>query len=357
MGHLNRALSLVRAVDRCRRSETPVVFPVETCVITNSSYVDSLDMGSMLAKGDRLITIDPNLTRDETAYQVIDFIRSTPHDVLIVDTFPRGLGGELADLLPGLDCCKVLVHRDLNPRYVSEFNLSSFVDQFELVIAPGELGELSSLSHVVRTNPWLLCEPDELFSPLRSRRLLQVDSDERPVVAVIGCGTEAEVNQMRDVADELALDFAGNAIVRFVTPRQTESANENKRASPGAIVVHVWPFLRVIRAVSVVVGGGGYNTVNEARATQTRLVGIPRKRMYDRQHLRLDDDERVPNSSDTARLVKRALAAQQRESQGQGQVPVYVNGANAAARAIAETVAGFSGGTGGTGSPGSAGVA
>ena len=60
------------------------------------------------------------------------------YECVIVDTFPRGLGGELAEILPQLSVPKVLIHRDINPDYVIAKNLPDFVaDNFDLVIVPG----------------------------------------------------------------------------------------------------------------------------------------------------------------------------------------------------------------------------
>lgn len=50
------------------------------------------------------------------------------------------MGGELADILPQLQHIPgILIHRDINPRYITAKNLRSFVaENFDAVIVPGE---------------------------------------------------------------------------------------------------------------------------------------------------------------------------------------------------------------------------
>jgi len=96
-------------------------------------------------------------------------LRETDYQCLIVDTFPRGLGGELAAILPELKTSlRVLIHRDINPEYVKVKNLHQFVaDCFDLVLVPGEGVEvpLANLPCVQHTNPWLIRSAWEL--PIR----------------------------------------------------------------------------------------------------------------------------------------------------------------------------------------------
>ena len=154
-------------------------------------------------------------------------MRRPPPDVLVVDVFPRGLAGELAPLLGSLRCHKILVHRDLNPEYVERYDLSQFVDAYNLILVPGEEAPFQTAPHAAITAPWLMRDADELLSPAEARRALQVESNYLPVVAVMGCGRIEEVAQMRQLANELMCDVGGQAEVRFVTPAaQSEEAGE-----------------------------------------------------------------------------------------------------------------------------------
>lgn len=331
MGHLTRALALARAVVRRsssgenRQSEDNPATHIS--LLTNSPFANVLPLADELGSNHRLLTISPSLSRDETADRVIDLLQTTSFDVLVVDTFPRGLGGELSDLLPRLDCPKILVHRDLNPRYVAYAGLSDFVNQFDRLLVPGESAPFETYSHAVRTAPWLIRDDHELLSSIESRRMLQVESDTLPIVAVIGCGKAEEIQQMRCLATQLTSEFSSVAAVRFVTPRTIDFEDFSCQLL-GLTTVSPWPFLASIRGVSVIVGSGGYNTVHEARATGTRLIGLSQKRLYDRQHRRLEPHENANSLEEVREQVAAALASVS-ESPG-CERPTYQNGVHQA---------------------------
>ncbi|MEB3147495.1 MAG: UDP-N-acetylglucosamine--LPS N-acetylglucosamine transferase, partial [Sphaerospermopsis sp.] len=86
-GHLNRALSLGRIAAKEKKVN----------IITNSPYTPQIN-----SEGCTLHCISNNAGFAETCQQVREIILNTDCDRLIIDTFPRGLGGELADILPQL---------------------------------------------------------------------------------------------------------------------------------------------------------------------------------------------------------------------------------------------------------------
>jgi hypothetical protein len=252
--------------------------------------------------------LSSRLNRDETAARVVDIIKSTSVDVLVVDTFPRGLAGELADLLPGIGCRKVLVHRDLNPRYATSVGVADAARQFDRILVPGESAPFETYPQAIRTAPWFIRDAHELLTRAEARRLLAAQSNSLPIVAVIGCGRAGELEQMRCLGIELTRALCSVANVRFVTPCvhcETSGSDPRTRLT----TVNVWPFLKVVRAVSVVVGGGGYNTVHEARATRTPLVALARPRLYDRQQCRLLASERVADLREVRERVAAAMAS------------------------------------------------
>ena len=287
MGHLTRAIALARAIVRGSETEDPERPQSQICLLTNSPFADRLPLASELGSRHQVVAINPNLDRDETSRRVADLFNMAPFDMLVVDTFPRGLGGELADLLPAIKCPKVLVHRDLNPRYCEKFRLASFIQLYDRLLIPGESAPFDTFPHAVRTAPWLIRDHHELQAPAEARRFFGVESNAVPVVAVLGCGRAQEMKQMRDLAIRLSCDFESKAAVRFVT-LESRPSDAN---SPVLNVIGSWPFFRAIRGVSLIVGGGGYNTVSEARATGTPLIGIPWPRLYDRQDRRLAPNE------------------------------------------------------------------
>ncbi len=259
LGHLTRTVALARVA---RRSGHCVR------VLTNSPFAAELPLHKDLGDEGALIRIDPTRNRHEVASIVGGILEAREFDVLIVDTFPRGLGGELVPFLHHLACPKILVHRDLDPAYVSWANLRAIAMRFDLLILPGEDAPLGDLPHAIRTHPWLLRERAELLDRPAARRRLDVGEDEnRHVIVVAGCGRLDEIEAARSLSSRLDCHLAGAALVRFVS---VANANESAK-NPGAVI---WPLLEVMEGIDVLVGSGGYNTVYEARATATPLVAL-----------------------------------------------------------------------------------
>lgn len=318
LGHLTRAVALARAAIRGQADGAPPR-RTEIILLTNSPFASSLPISEELGESHRVVKLPSDLSRDETAGRVLELIRSERFDTLVVDTFPRGLGGELVPLLPELSCRKVLTHRDLSPKYCAQFRLSEFVRHFDRLVVPGEAAPYENFPHAVRTAPWLIRDQHELLSPRAARRRLNVEDDDRPVVAVIGCGRDEEVEQMRCFASQLTSEHADTAAVRLITPQITaaqSTAAGNRRGSdaglsspPNLTTVHLWPFFSSILGVSVIVGGGGYNCVHEARATGAKYIGLSWPRLYDRQQRRLRAHERAADFEQARQQVRTAIAA------------------------------------------------
>ena len=127
LGHLTRAVALSRAALRGSGQDEQKTH-TEIVLLTNSPFAETLPVSNELGRGHRVLKLRSTLSRDETAAQVIELLQTERFDTFIVDTFPRGLGGELAPILPELACRKLLVHRDLNPRYCDQYKLQEFVN-------------------------------------------------------------------------------------------------------------------------------------------------------------------------------------------------------------------------------------
>ena len=246
-----------------------------------------MPIGDELTGDDCLVVIAADAGRERTATLVKESFEQSNAQLLVVDTFPRGLGGELAELLPAMAIPKALVHRDLNPKYIESFGLNGFVAQnYDLLLTPGEPGQLDSVP-TLHTRPWLIRDSNELLSRQSARTQLSISkSDQTPVVLVSGCGRLEEIAEMAELAAWLRLQLKERGHVRFCSPTSNELAD-----------VSVWPLLPLLPAVDVLIGAGGYNTVSEARATQTSLLAFARPRMYDRQYVRLNAGEQFENRS------------------------------------------------------------
>ncbi|MCA9073212.1 MAG: hypothetical protein KDA84_30020 [Planctomycetaceae bacterium] len=328
LGHLTRAVALGRAVTRWGNSEGQ---PLTIDLLTNSPFASAVNVSAELGSEHRVIALSPQWNRDETATYTVDFLSKTPCDYLVVDTFPRGLCGELSEVLPKLACRKVLVHRDLNPKYIQQFDLLNCTDQFDQLVLPGESAPFETCAHAFRTKPWLIRDHEELFPPNLARDRLAVDSDSVPIVAVMGSGKVHEVDQMKELAWDLARSLGKSVAVRFITPHQ-QVVPEDEFCSPHFATIPLWPFFPLIRATSVIVGGGGYNTVQEARATATPFVGCPQPRLYDRQWRRLKPYETALTPHE---VLKRVADALEQKPPGQTHHPYFENGVRQAVWHIA----------------------
>lgn len=311
LGHLTRAVALGRAA---RRSGHTVD------VVTNSPFASALPLEAELGEGHvhRLgAELDKHAVREAIEW-LLDSMRP---EVLVVDTFPRGLGGELAPLLPGVKARKVLVHRDLHPDYVERFGLARFVEAFDRLIVPGEPAPFAHHPLAVSTPPWLVLDAGELLDVPAARRKLGVpeEAEAAPVVAVVACGRPEEVLEYTRLAETLQRGLGPSALVRLLAPE----------APP-----RLWPAFAVMRGIDVLVGAGGYNTVQEARATGTPLVAIARPRLYDRQALRLRSSERIASLDEALERVRCLLPSGARRERP---TPAFVNGAHEAVRLIEET--------------------
>ncbi|MFP2930590.1 hypothetical protein ACLESO_36410, partial [Pyxidicoccus sp. 3LG] len=153
MGHLTRAGALARMAARQGHAVS---------LLTNSPFAPGLPLEEVLGSGVSVRRLGAELDKPTVRGAVERWLEEARADVLVVDTFPRGLGGELAPLLPGLRTRKVLVHRDLNPAYVARFDVARAVEAFELLLVPGEDAPFAGHPRAVRTAPWLLLEAGEL---------------------------------------------------------------------------------------------------------------------------------------------------------------------------------------------------
>lgn len=223
------------------------------------------------------------------------FAAATPAAV-VVDTFPRGLLGELPALLARSPAARVWVQRLLAPEYLAWAGLPGSAPRFDLVLRPGEAVPGARGRRTLSTAPWLVRDARELLRPEAARAALGVGSD-LPLVVVAGAGTAEEVRAQGRLAERLAERLIGRAEVRLLAPPGPPA--------PGLVARWVWPLLSHLPGVDLLVGAGGYHTVHEARATGTPLLALARPRLYDRQALRLRPEELARDEDD---LLARASA-------------------------------------------------
>ncbi|AKF84270.1 hypothetical protein MFUL124B02_41485 [Myxococcus fulvus 124B02] len=326
MGHFTRASGLARNAARKGHHVT---------LVTNSPFAPDVPLEAVLGPEVHVHRLSPELGKAAMRETVDCLLEGVRPDLLVVDTFPRGLVGELAPLLPSLRMGKVLVHRDLNPTYVARFDIAAAVEDFHLLLVPGEDAPFAGHPRAVRTEPWLLLGREEWLGREEARERLGVAPDDtRPLVAVMGSGNALEVEEAGLIAARLQERLGALAPVRWLAPpgpwlseKAPRKKNVVRDGAPRPL--RVWPALAVMSGVDVLVGAGGYNTVQEARVTGTPLVALARERRYDRQAVRLRPGElaRTPEE-----LVERAVELV--GSRPRRDPPSYANGARDAVALI-----------------------
>jgi len=114
----------------------------------------------------------------------------------------------------------------------------------------------------------------------------------------------------------LADEFPVTLEVRFVVINKSESLDRQEIDRPNFKIVSIWPFFQAIRGASIVISGGGYNSVNEARAAGIPFCGIPRKRLYDRQYKRIASSDCVERFEDLRTKIESSVLNVPTQSKG-----------------------------------------
>lgn len=325
-GHLTRALSLAKVAAESRRVK----------IICNSKYLKSLWQNSSWNEivGTRKIEIIDccHLRSAVEKVELKDLIEHHLNDrslsTFIVDSFPRGLIGELEDLLVRKSGAykTVLIHRDLNPDYVDKYNLRDFaIANFDLIINPGEGSRPAFYDVAESTVPWLIRSSEELQ---KSTHLLpDYFIEARNRVLICPSGKDAELESYVGIAQKLATDFS-NYNFFFLGSAETLFERDNLRQ------LKYWPAIDLIALSSVVIGSGGYNISYECSALKVPLLALAQSRMYDRQKLRLLDLKH--HYFDTETQVLEGFAEFIAQTQANQSIPLFENGVASAVQKIEE---------------------
>jgi len=218
-------------------------------------------------------------------------------DALVVDTFPRGLLGELDGALR--TCPRVLVHRDLADAYALRRETREAASTFDAILSPGETGPLAESACAVMTAPWLLAAGAVLVDATTARRFFGASHDAAaesgagavPVVVIATTNDDDEARKLLSTGRALAEELRGRVHVAFA----------DLRASDAPL-----PLARLLAGVDLLVGAGGYHLVHEARATRTPLAALPAHRAYDAQWRRLRPEERAADLTEIASRIRGA---------------------------------------------------
>lgn len=269
-GHLNRAIALGRQAAPQHHVR----------ILTNSPYAPWVETQlhqiafSPSVVSNLSLQILPTASFAETRRQVQGMIQNKNYERLIVDTFPRGLGGELVDCLPSLSSIpKILIHRDIDPTYVQAKQVGQFVeDYYDTILIPGEGDNVpfTELPQAVHTAPWVMLNAQELPPPVLPTK--------KPTLIVVAAGNLEEMAFWGQLMVQLQATFS-EANYRCL-------AHTCPPGCPPQLWIQQWPGLPVLHQADVVLGGAGYNTVFECHALGKPLIAFAWPRQYDRQHLR-----------------------------------------------------------------------
>jgi len=235
-------------------------------------------------------------------------LEAQPIDRFIVDSFPRGLAGELAPMLSRLSMRKFLVARHMNADYAIKPEVLESLQAYEHLLLPGEASVWQSHCRHTMTAPWFVRDAAEIPSPSSVRASLAIDPQKR-VAVFVGTGNPEEVNELH----ALSLRAKVRTSLHIVWLSPTDVSN--------------WPAMNVLAAADVVLGSAGYNLVWECRALKVPLLCQVRSRLYDEQEKRVGAEQRWFNEEE---LWERLAEVSPRTPQSVG----FDNGAHTAAWSI-----------------------
>jgi hypothetical protein len=251
LGHLTRALAIINALDRTGSSALAFT------LVTNSPLAKRLNINRFI---DRISLVTIN-SETELTDRITAVFQVEPKLVL-VDTFPRGLMGELVPWLKRLRCPRLLIQRYLNPHYLTSFAIGEFV-----------------------TTNYQACL--RLADNLPTQQLHQNTYD----LAAVTLATESTIAPTLFIGQSqprlLFIDF-GVAADRFIAAipelfslRVVTVKSDRVASLPAAL--EFFPASALFSQADLIVGGCGYNLFHEVRREQRPAIFLPQRQTYDDQ--------------------------------------------------------------------------
>jgi len=251
--------------------------------------------------------------------ETLKLIESCRPRVLAVDTFPFGITGELAEILPTLSCRKVLIARRLNARWAA-WGPPTWED-FDRVLLAEEWE--NETDNVRQCSPILLRNAEELLPREQAKAVLGVAADE-PVVLGIS-------------SDEPGWTAGFFILLRKVWRRLRPAArlclaSPDLPAGDSPRVDH-YPLVELFNGIELVVGPCGCNLFHEAQACGVPAIFLPRPRHYDDQYARARNCPTAASPEELEALLRELMPTHLRR-----EAAAYANGAQEAAQAILRMV-------------------
>jgi hypothetical protein len=251
LGHLTRARAIIPALVGMAPAQFHISF------ISNSPHTEKIvDNVDQLAVVSSQAELEPALDR----------MFETMPDLFVVDTFPRGLMGELVKWLDRLSCPRILIQRYLNERYVRDYSIADFVGRhYDCALRLADnLPQQNFCTTTIDLPPITIldqigsCKPvPKLFDEEeRGLRLLFVD---------FGSAADAYL-------EAIPPSFA----VRVITldpVRLTALGN----------ALSYYPAAALFDQADLIVGACGYNLYHEVKRSGRQAIFLPQPRTYDDQ--------------------------------------------------------------------------
>lgn len=243
------------------------------------------------------------------------WLRTLPvPDLLVVDVFPRGVVGEVAEIQREVPTW--LVTRHVPAEFYRHAPIREALRSFELVIwtEPPTAG-LADLGVPAATVPPVLLGPKPLCRE-EARRQLGV-ADGEPLLLTIGTGGAEQQRRLLRLTHRLgrtlrlATRFVSTDISTGDDIERSDDQPGRERGREGSCrldVVSLFPLARWLPAADVVVSAGGYHAVHEIRAAGIPAIFIPQWRRYDDQAARVRGDVVAVSPNDLEDRVRDALA-------------------------------------------------
>ena len=280
LGHIVRQLAIANSIQK------QVAGKSKSTIVTTSEFAPLI--AQLVAHQDhdhiQFELLPPNCLPTESEYLLSKLIDSKPI-CLIVDVFPRGLGGELVNCFvqqPNLP--RVLVARNLPSAYLHQFQIESFVRyNYQRVFRIEPEAPFENLPQSQLTCP-------VIFQAATTSPIPATTQDGERRVLVIGSGTHAECQELRRLADDL------NSIARSNIADDT--SQHCKFYFHGPTLAgngrFYWPPASQLAGFDLIIGNAGYNLFWETRLTRVPAILFARPRKYDNQRIRSEFNWPMP---------------------------------------------------------------
>lgn len=246
-GHVTRTLNLVRHA-RNRGSVEALVLCPSRCLVLGEPMVE-------------MQTTDPT-DRASLALRVARALECFRPDLLVVDTFPRGILGEMGSF-SGLP--KILVTRWVNPAYYNRAGVADTLSDFSSIFWT----ERKPSSQLPGDSVEPIVDPRPLLSRQDARHHLGLPGD-RPVILAIGTGPAKAQTRLLSVLEQV-----GELRREWCLCWYSQQLGN-----------HQLDLGLSLKAADVVVSAAGYNAYYEIVRAGVPVLFLPQERKVDNQFLR-----------------------------------------------------------------------